>query len=150
MELTHLVHAAGMMYCLPQDQHSIHAMKGNRTAMSPRQISRAAALLLCLPLAGALAQPDANTNVVEERVTYDNGAVKVCGEGDGLEACRDANGQTYAEEVRGPGIDDESDDELAAEAARIRAESPAELNKTIGDLEQGDNPDVHATEGLPH
>ncbi len=92
-----------------------------------------AALLLCLPLASALAQPDSDTNVVEERVTYENGAVKVCGEGDGLEPCLDANGQTYAEEARGPSMDDESDDELAAEAARVRAESPAELNKTIGE-----------------
>ena len=117
--------------------------------MTPRHIGRTAALLLCLPLAGAFAQPDDNTNVVEERVTYENGAVKVCGEGDGLEACRDANGQTYAEEVRGPDIATESDDELAAEAARIRAESPAELNKTIGEMEQGYNPDVRATEGLP-
>jgi hypothetical protein len=117
--------------------------------MTPRQIGRTAALLLCLPLAGALAQPDSETNVVEERVTVENGAVKVCGEGDGLDACRDANGQTYAEEARGPSIDSESDDALAAEAARIRAESPAELNKTIKTMEQGYNPDVHATEGLP-
>ena len=117
--------------------------------MSPRQVGRAAALLLCLPLAGALAQPDDNTNVVEERVTVENGAVKVCGEGDGLQPCLDANGQTYAEEVKGPSLDDESDDEVAAEAARIRAESPAQLDKTIGEMEQGYNPDVHATEGLP-
>ncbi len=117
--------------------------------MTSRQIARTAALLLCLPLAGALAQPDDNTNVVEERVTYDNGAVKVCGEGDGLEACRDVNGQTYAEEAKGPDEATESDDELAAEAARIRAESPAQLNKTIGEMEKGYNPDVHATEGLP-
>lgn len=117
--------------------------------MTPRQIGRTAALLLCLPLAGALAQPDSQTNVVEERVTVDDGAVKVCGEGDGLDPCLDANGQTYNEEVHGPSIDSESDSELAAEAARIRAESPTELNKTIGEMEQGYNPDSHATEGLP-
>ncbi|MEZ5572160.1 MAG: hypothetical protein R3E64_09060 [Halioglobus sp.] len=63
--------------------------------------------------------------------------------------CLDANGQTYAEEVHGPGIDDESDSELASEAARIRAESPKALDKTIGELEQGYNPDEHATMGLP-
>jgi hypothetical protein len=44
----------------------------------------------------------------------------------------------------------ESDDELAAEAARVRAESPKELQETIGEVEQGYNPDAHATEGLPH
>jgi hypothetical protein len=114
-----------------------------------RTLARTTALLFCLPLAGAFAQPNDNTNVVEERVTVENGAVKVCGEGDGLSPCLDANGQTYSQEVHGPGIDDESDSELAAEAARIRAENPEELNKTIGELEQGYNPDAHATEGLP-
>jgi hypothetical protein len=117
--------------------------------MTPSQIGRTAALLLCLPLCSAFAQPSSETNVVQERVTVENGAVNVCGEGDGLDPCRDANGQTYAEEVRGPSMDSESDDELAGEAARIRAESPAQLNKTIGEMERGYNPDVHATEGLP-
>jgi hypothetical protein len=111
--------------------------------------SRAAVLLFCLPLAGALAQPQVDTNVVEERVTVENGAVKVCGEGDGLQPCLDANGQTYAQEVKGPGIDSESEEELAAGAARIRAESPEELNKTIKAMEEGYNPDDRATMGLP-
>ena len=109
---------------------------------------RLAALLLALPLAGAFAQTEGN--VVEGRVTYEGGAIKVCGEGDGLEPCLDANGQTYSEEVHGASLDSESDNELAAEAARIRAENPAQLDETIGELEQGYNPDVHATEGLPN
>ena len=117
--------------------------------MTPSHIARIAALLLTLPLASAFAQPDSDTNVVEESVTYENGAVKVCGAGDGLEPCRDANGQTYAEEAKGPSMAGESDDQLAAEAARVRAESPAQLNNTIGEMEQGINPDAHATEGLP-
>ena len=117
--------------------------------MTPSQLTRAVALLLVLPLAGAFAQPDSDTNVAEESVTVENGTVQVCGEGDGLEPCRDANGQTYAEEAKGPSMTSESDDEVAAEAARIRAESPAQLNKTIGEMEQGYNPDVRATEGLP-
>jgi len=115
--------------------------------MTPTQIGRTAALLLCLSLSSALAQEEGN--VVEERVTVDDGAVKVCGEGDGLSPCLDANGQTYEQETHGPGLDDESDPELAAEAARIRAEGPKKLDKTIGEMEQGYNPDVHATEGLP-
>ena len=117
--------------------------------MTPSQLARSAALLLFLPMAVAFAQPDSDTNVVDESVTYENGAMKVCGEGDGLEPCRDANGQTYAEEAKGPSIASESDDELAAEAARVRAESPQELNETISEMEQGINPDDHATEGLP-
>ena len=104
------------------------------------------ALLLCLPLTSAWSQ----SGLVEERVSDENGFYQACGEGDGLAPCRDINGQTYDEEVRGPGIDSESTDELAAEATRIRHESPEELQQTIGEMEQGINPDDHATEGLPH
>ena len=114
------------------------------------RITRTAALIFFLPIVGAFAQPDADTDIVEERVTVEGGAVKVCGEGDGLDPCLDANGQTYAQEVKGPGIDDESDSELAAEAAHVRSESPEELNKTISEMEKGYNPDDRATMGLPH
>jgi len=105
-----------------------------------------ASLLLCLPSASAWSQ----SGLVEERVTEENGFYETCGEGAGLSPCRDINGQTYDEEVRGPSIDSESTDELAAEAARIRHESPEQLQQTIGELEQGVNPDDHATQGLPH
>lgn len=108
-----------------------------------------AALLLCLPLTGVLAQPDATTNIVEERITDEDGAIKVCGEGDGLDPCLDANGQTYAQEVKGPDLDDESESEMEAEAARVRAETPAQLNDTIKEIEEGYNPDDRATMGLP-
>jgi hypothetical protein len=116
--------------------------------MSPKQIGRTAALLLCLPLASAFSQSEGN--LVEERVTYEGGAVRVCGESNGLSPCLDANGQTYKEEVHGPDLNSESEAEMIAEAARIRAESPEELNQTVGEMEQGYNPDVQATEGLPH
>ena len=122
--------------------------------MTPIQMGRTAALLLCLSGASAFSQgvgsADANTKIVEERVTVENGAVSVCGEGGGLNPCLDANGQTYSQQVHGPGINDESESSLAAEAARIRAESPEELNKTIKEMEQGYNPDSSATMGLPH
>jgi hypothetical protein len=103
-------------------------------------------LLACLPLQLANAQ----SGLVEERITQENGFIDTCGEGAGLDPCRDVNGETYDEEVRGPNINMESDDELAAEAARVRHESPEELQKTIGKLEQGVNPDDQATEGLRH
>lgn len=118
--------------------------------MTSARTSRTAALLICLPIAAALAQPNTSTNVVEERVTVQDGAVKVCGEGNGLQPCLDANGQTYAQEVKGADVATESDEELAAGAARIRAETPEELNKTIKALEEGYNPDNRATEGLPN
>lgn len=117
--------------------------------MNSARIGRWAALLFCLPLACALAQPNDDTNVVEESVTVENGAVEVCGEGDGLQPCLDANGQTYAQEVKGADVTTESDAELAAGAARIRAETPEELNKTIKEMEEGYNPDDRATMGLP-
>lgn len=117
--------------------------------MKATQSARAAALLLLLPLAGAFAQPALDTDVVEEQVTIDQDAVEVCGEGDGLQPCLDANGQTYSQEVKGADVTTESDAELAAGAARIRAESPAQLNKTITEMEEGYNPDDRATEGLP-
>lgn len=104
------------------------------------------ALLACLPLAPAWSQ----SGVVEERITEENGFYRACGEGEGLMPCRDINGETYDEEVRGPSINSESTDELAAQAQRVRQESPEQLEQTIGELEQGINPDEHATEGLPH
>jgi hypothetical protein len=115
--------------------------------MTSIRFACATALLFSLSLNNVLAQEEGN--IVEEKVTVENGAVKVCGEGDGLDPCLDANGQTYAQEVKGPGIDDESENTLAAEAARIRAESPEQLNKTISEMEKGYNPDEHATMGLP-
>lgn len=117
--------------------------------MTSARIGRWAALLFCLPLASALAQPNDDTNVVEEQVTVQGGAVKVCGEGDGLQPCLDADGQTYAQEAKGADVATESDAELAAGAASIRAETPEELNKTIKEMEAGYNPDDHATMGLP-
>ena len=117
--------------------------------MKPELTCRMAALLLCLPLAGVFAQPAADTDVAEERVTVEDGAVKVCGEGDGLQPCLDANGQTYAQEVKGPGLDDMSESEMEAEAARVRSETPAQLNETIKEIEAGYNPDNRASMGLP-
>jgi len=114
--------------------------------MKPLPRHYLASMLLILPLSPAWSQ----SGVVEERITNENGFIETCGEGAGLSPCRDINGETYDEEVRGPGIDSESTDELAAEAARIRHESPEELEQTIGELEQGINPDDRATEGLPH
>lgn len=114
--------------------------------MKPIPMGCVAALLACLPLSPAWSQ----SGLVEERISDENGFIQACGEGDGLAPCRDYNGETYNEEVRGPSINSESTDELAAEAARIRHESPAQLQQTIGEVEQGINPDGHATEGLPH
>jgi hypothetical protein len=120
--------------------------RADRSKAQPIQLACAAALLACLSSSPGWTQ----SGLVEERISEENGLYEVCGEGPGLSPCRDINGQTYAEEVRGPSIDSESTDELAAEAARIRHESPEKLQQTIGEMERGVNPDSHATEGLPH
>ncbi len=115
--------------------------------MTSIRFACATALLFSLSLNNAIAQEEGN--IVGEKITVEGGAIKVCGEGGGLDPCLDAQGQTYAQEVRGPGIDDETEATLAAEAARIRAQSPEELNKTISEMEKGYNPDQRATMGLP-
>jgi hypothetical protein len=114
--------------------------------VTPARLGCTLALLFCLPLTGVWAQ----SGLVEERVEERNGLYEACGEGAGLSPCRDVNGETYNDEVRGPSIDSESTDELAAEAARIRHESPSDLDHTITEMEQGINPDDRATEGLRH
>lgn len=79
-----------------------------------------------------------NPEVVGERVTVGpNGVVNVCGEGNGLPECKDYNNLTYSENLqeRAP-----TDKEMEKEAAKVRAETPAELEKTITELEQ--NPEA--------
>lgn len=120
--------------------------RADRSKKKPIQLACGVVLLACLPSSPGWTQ----SGLVEERITEENGFYEACGEGAGLLPCRDINGQTYAEEVRGPSINEESVDELAAEAARIRNESPQQLQQSIGEMERGVNPDSHATEGLPH
>lgn len=89
----------------------------------------AAGAILLLLLSG---QPGwAQSGLVEERISNENGIIRTCGEGAGLSPCRDINGETYDEEVRGPSIDSESTQELAAEAAKIRHESPQGWSKPL-------------------
>lgn len=84
------------------------------------------ALLLLSACAG-------NTEVEGERVTVDNGIISVCGEGDGLEECRDYNGETYSENLK---LKEPTDTQMEKEAAKIRNESPEELEKTISNMEK--------------
>lgn len=78
--------------------------------------------------------------IVEERVTEENGIVTTCGEGGGLNPCRDVNGATYDEEIRGPSVKSETSSQLAEEAARLRNESPEEFEDSIEAMEQGYQP----------
>jgi hypothetical protein len=114
--------------------------------VAPAYVHAIIVLLLCMPLTSAWSQ----SGLVEERVPDENGFLHSCGVGDGLAPCRDVNGETFEDEIKGPDIDSESTDELASEAARIRNESPEQLQRTIGEMEQGINPDDRVTEGLAY
>lgn len=89
-------------------------------------------LLALTPL--VLAQ---DITVTEQRTTFENGMVTTCDTGEGMDPCRDANGETYQEEIDGPAVNTQSSGQLASEASKVRHETPAELEKTIEILEQG-------------
>jgi hypothetical protein len=74
-----------------------------------------------------------NTQVEGERVTVDNGLVSVCGDGPGLPECRDYNGEPYSDELK---YKAPTDKQMEDEAAKIRQESPEELQKTVSEMEQ--------------
>ncbi|MEE4193506.1 MAG: hypothetical protein V2I66_18145 [Halieaceae bacterium] len=100
----------------------------------PHSIKLLAVLLLATGLTS-------HAQVVEEREIERNGMYTVCGNAEGMQPCRDRNGMTYEEEMHGPDIQAESSDELAAQAERIRNESPEELEETIKEMEQDHEPD---------
>ena len=104
--------------------------------METLQYGLIALLLAIFPLSQVWAQ----SGIVEERTTVVNGVYESCGTGEGMPACRDINGETYGEEIKGQTLESETNGELAADAAHIRNESPEELERTIRDLEDGVHP----------
>lgn len=95
-----------------------------------------AASLLGTLLGGCAGNGD--TEVQGERVTLENGVIHVCGEGDGLPECRDYNGETYSENLE---YKEPTDQQLESEAAKVRSESPEELERTISEMEQNPGAD---------
>lgn len=81
--------------------------------------------LLCLSLMGC-----DGSNVVEERITDDNGVISTCGQGDGLSACKSFQGAT-------------SNQQMTDEANQIRNESPAEVEQSIELLENTPDDEVN-------
>ena len=73
--------------------------------------------------------------VVEEETVDDNGIVEECGEGAGLNPCRDADGETWKHADDPDYIKEDSTQELEQSSAQIRNESPKELEKTIEQIE---------------
>ena len=78
-----------------------------------------------------------NTEVEGERVTVQNGVVtNVCGEANGLPECTDYNNRPYSENLE---MKEPTDKQMVGEAAKVRSESPEELERTISELEQNPN-----------
>ncbi len=90
-------------------------------------------LVSMLTVAGA-----GSAQVIEEITTIENGVMETCGNGPGLEPCPDIDDgwDGYDEKMTGPDFKAEEDEKMAEEAARVRAESPEELEKTISELEK--------------
>jgi hypothetical protein len=82
--------------------------------------------------AGSLARAG---DVVEEETVDDNGIVEECGEGAGLNPCRDADGETWKHADDPDYIKEDSTQALEQSSAQIRNESPKELEKTIEQIE---------------
>ena len=76
------------------------------------------------------------SDVVEEETVVDpGGIVEECGDGPGLDPCRDADGETYKHAVDPDYIKTDSTQQLEKSSAEIRDESPKELEKTIQQIE---------------
>jgi hypothetical protein len=101
-----------------------------------KTVSLLAASLLTTLLGACAGNGD--TEVQGERVTLENGVIHVCGEGDGLPECRDYNGETYSENLE---YKEPTDQQLESEAAKVRSESPEELERTISEMEQNPGAD---------
>ncbi len=73
--------------------------------------------------------------VEEEESVEPDGLVVECGDGPGLEPCRDTDGETWKHADDPNYIKTDSNEQLEESAAKVRAESPKELEKTIQQIE---------------
>ena len=75
-------------------------------------------------------------DVVEEETAVEpGGVVETCGEGPGMNPCRDAEGETWKHADDPNYVKLDSTQQLEQSAAQIRSESPKELEKTIQQIE---------------
>lgn len=87
--------------------------------------------LLLVMLLGSCA-----SDIVEEETYVDpGGIVEECGDAPGLDACRDAEGETWKHADDPNYIKADSTQQLEQSSAEIRNESPKELEKTIQQIE---------------
>jgi hypothetical protein len=73
--------------------------------------------------------------VEEEETVSPDGVVETCGQGDGLNPCRDADGETWKHADDPDYIKVDSTQQLEQSSAAIRAEDPKELERTIQQIE---------------
>jgi len=79
-------------------------------------------------------------DVVEEDTTVGpGGVVETCGSGDGLNPCRDADGETWKHADDPNYIKVDSTQQLEQSSAAIRAEDPKQLEKTIQQIEDDEH-----------
>ncbi len=102
-----------------------------RVSMRPVSILAFALLLF----AGAARAQD----VIEETTVNEDGTVETCGEGDGLDACRDAQGETWKHADDPDYVKLDSTQQLEKSSEQIRDESPKELEKTIQQIEDDED-----------
>ena len=74
-----------------------------------------------------------------ETVVEPDGVVETCGQGDGLNPCRDAEGETWKHDDDPDYIKLDSTQQLEQSSAEIRNESPQELEKTIQQIEDDEH-----------
>jgi hypothetical protein len=96
---------------------------------SPRPVSILAVALILI--AGYVCAED----VVEETTVDDDGVVEECGDGPGLQPCRDAGGETWKHADDPDYIKVDSTQQLEQSSQQIRDESPKELEQTIEQIE---------------
>ena len=70
-----------------------------------------------------------------ETVVEPDGVVETCGEGDGLNPCRDNAGETWKHADDPDYIKLDSTQQLEQSSAAIRSESPKEVEETIQQIE---------------
>lgn len=94
-------------------------------------------LAIVVAMATLLGACGGTGDVQEERVTYENGMVDVCGNEPGMPECRDYNGETYSQELEFTTREttEQADKRMAKEAENIRSEDPKELEETISGME---------------
>lgn len=72
----------------------------------------------------------------EQGAASDGGVTEVCLHASGGDPCHEIGNEVFDLEMSGPDFSSEENEKMAEQAARIRSESPKELEKTIRKMEK--------------